>query len=71
MREVDVAVLVANVRVTDCMTSVPTDAWKVKVSDVVAVDPGGNTDPTGSLPVPRVTIVDPGDIAFVGIAPTE
>ena len=69
--EVDVAVEEANVRVTDCILSVPEDVWKVKVSEVVAEPPGVRTLLGVSVPVPRVTKVDPGDTALVGVAPVE
>jgi hypothetical protein len=51
----------ARVTVTDCITSVPEDVLKVKVSEVVAVPLGAKEIDGVSVPVVRVTIVDPGE----------
>jgi hypothetical protein len=61
MSERDCAVVVAVVTVTDWMTSVPVFVVIVKVLEVVADPPGAKLPPTGSLPLPSVTILSPGD----------
>jgi hypothetical protein len=59
-------VVVARVTVTEVILSVPDEVLRVKVSDVVA-DPPGASDTDGvSVPVPSVTVVDPGITGFCG-----
>ncbi len=48
--------------VTAWMTSVPDEVTKVKVLEVVALPPGGTDTDGVSVPTPRVTPTDPGDI---------
>ena len=70
-RELD-AVVVAVETVTDWMTSVAFEVWNVKVSDVVAEEPGGRFPPTGSFPIPSVTVVVPGAIGMpIGDTPVD
>ena len=64
--DVDVAVVVAKTRVSDCMMSVPEEVFRVKVSEVVAVAPGDKETDGVSVPVVRVTDTDPGDTGLVG-----
>jgi hypothetical protein len=52
--DVEVAVLEANTKVIDWITSVPESVWNVKVSDVVAVVPGRIVEDAVSVPVVNV-----------------
>jgi hypothetical protein len=63
-RESALYVEVASVTITDCITSVPDDVWKVKVSEVVAVPLGAKETDGVSVPVVRVTVNVPGEIGL-------